>query len=170
MFSYLESASSHPKNLELNKFFKSVFGWKNLKFWKILNSKNFKYFNWNFFIFKILCLDKKKLKLWGRKKMNEKKRKDMIGVLVIHVQIRLIVHNLIRCFFTKNIQTMNSRLQKFKFSDKLLSLDKILYPNWSLFDNSLKMQFTNFTTSHQQMPSKNYIFEYKRDKVFFNAL
>ena len=28
-------------------------------FWKILNFKNFKYFNWNSFIFKILCLDKK---------------------------------------------------------------------------------------------------------------
>jgi len=37
-----------------------VFGWGNLKFWEILNSKNFKYFNWNSFIFKILCLDKKK--------------------------------------------------------------------------------------------------------------
>jgi len=63
-------------------FIKSVFGWRNLKFWEILNFKNFKYFNWNSFIFKILCLDKKKLKLWGWKK-----RKNMIGVLVIHVPL-----------------------------------------------------------------------------------
>jgi len=59
-------------------FFKSVFGWGNLKFWEILNSKNFKYFNWNSFIFKILCLDKKKLKLWGWKK-NECKEKRIYG-------------------------------------------------------------------------------------------
>jgi len=36
-----------------------VFEWENLKFWEIKSSLNFKYFNWNFFIFKILCLDKK---------------------------------------------------------------------------------------------------------------
>jgi len=32
-------------------------------------------------------------------------------------------------FFIKKIQTMNFRLQKFKFSDKLLFSVKILYPN-----------------------------------------
>jgi len=32
-------------------------------------------------------------------------------------------------FFIKNIQTMNFRLKKFKFSNKLLSSVKILYPN-----------------------------------------
>ena len=36
---------------------KSVFGWGNLKFYRILNSKNFKCFNLNSFFYKILCLD-----------------------------------------------------------------------------------------------------------------
>ena len=35
---------------------------------EILNYKNFKYFNWNSFIFKILYLNKKKLKLWDERK------------------------------------------------------------------------------------------------------
>jgi len=62
-----------------------VFGWGNLKFWEILNSKNFKYFNWNSFIFKILCLDKK-IKIM-RVKKNEWKKEDMVGVLVIRVPL-----------------------------------------------------------------------------------
>ena len=60
----------------LLKYLWSVFGWE------ILNSKNFKYFNSNSFIFKILCLDKKKLKLWGWKKMNAKRKKNMVSVLL----------------------------------------------------------------------------------------
>ena len=51
----------------------SVFRRENLKFWEILNSKNFKYFYWNSFIFKILCLDKK-IKIVSVKK-NECKEK-----------------------------------------------------------------------------------------------
>ena len=58
------------KNHKVNK---SVFAWGNLKFWKILNFKNLKYFNWNSFIFKILCLDKK-IKI-VRMKENEYKEK-----------------------------------------------------------------------------------------------
>ena len=52
----------------------SVFGWGNLKLRGILNSKNFKYLNWNSFIFKILCLYKKKLKL--RVKENESRVRE----------------------------------------------------------------------------------------------
>ena len=43
-----------PKCKSSNDVIESVFGWGNL----ILNFKNFKCFNWNSFIFKILCLDK----------------------------------------------------------------------------------------------------------------
>ena len=43
----------------LNCRLMSMFRWGNLKFKEILNFNNFKYFNWNYFIFKILCLDKK---------------------------------------------------------------------------------------------------------------
>ena len=39
-----------------SKLTKNMFEWENLK---ILNFKNFKYFNWIFLFFKILCLNKK---------------------------------------------------------------------------------------------------------------
>ena len=52
-----------------------MFGWGNLKFWEILNSKNFKYFNWNSFIFKILCLDKIKINCEGEKNECKDKRR-----------------------------------------------------------------------------------------------
>jgi len=59
------------------KIIKSVFGWENLKFWEILNSKNFKYFNWNSFIFKIV-FGLKKIKI-VRIKENEGKEKRKYG-------------------------------------------------------------------------------------------
>jgi len=56
-------------------FSKCVFRWQNFKFWEILNFKNFKYFNWNSFIYKILYLNKKIKIMRVKKKMNEKNRR-----------------------------------------------------------------------------------------------
>ena len=55
-----------------NNYLKSVFGWENLI--RISNTSI------EILIFSKFCVWIKKLKLWGWKKMNAKRREDMVGV------------------------------------------------------------------------------------------